>query len=365
MTKVECPACGQANDIPGCRSCEAELAIAPNRVIRIPEFIELDQTSSERDQTASDDDQTWADRDQTASDQDQRSSDEDQTASDEDVKAGGDIATHRHTTDARERSTEDRHAASALRDENASRRVVTAEDRDRAAERRDHGAEIRDVVATLTDLEDDSTLNREDILLRAARDRARAASDRAKAAHDRARAAEDRREAARDRAESMRSRMETAEEIKSASTDELTGARMRQTGLEEISREIERAHRTGGSLVAAFVDIDGLKQVNDKKGHLAGDALLQLTGETLRANLRPYDVIVRYGGDEFICAMPNLDRGEARTRFEQIADALASVDSGHSVSFGLALAEPTDTLRELIAKADADLLETRRGRRKH
>lgn len=87
-----------------------------------------------------------------------------------------------------------------------------------------------------------------------------------------------------------------------ATTDELTGAWTHKFGLEEVSRELERAHRTGARLLISFVDIDGLKEVNDTQGHLAGDALLQLVGETVRGNVRPYDITVRYGGDELICA---------------------------------------------------------------
>ena len=54
---------------------------------------------------------------------------------------------------------------------------------------------------------------------------------------------------------------------------------------------------------------------DDSRGHLAGDALLRLAGETVRAHIRPSDVIVRYGGDEFVCAMSNLTALEARPRF--------------------------------------------------
>ncbi len=110
----------------------------------------------------------------------------------------------------------------------------------------------------------------------------------------------------------------------------------------------------------AFVDVDDLKGVNDEQGHLAGDLLLRRVGETLRANVRPYDVVVRYGGDEFICAMPNLNASEARERFTRIVAALKAVDAEHSITFGLAEADPTDGARELIARADADLLHTRR-----
>ena len=100
-------------------------------------------------------------------------------------------------------------------------------------------------------------------MLRAKRDRERAAADRAKAADDRARAAADREEAARERAEARRHRTESDDNLKLATTDELTGAWTRKFGLEEVSRELERAHRTGATLVLAFVDVDGLKQVND------------------------------------------------------------------------------------------------------
>ena len=205
-------------------------------------------------------------------------------------------------------------------------------------------------------------------MLRAKRDRARAAADRAKAADDRTRAAADRtraaadrEDAARQRAEALRHKMESADDLRFATTDELTGAWTRRFGLEEVSRELERARRTGGSLMLAFVDVDGLKRLNDSRGHLAGDALLHLVGEIVRSNLRAYDAVLRYGGDELVCAMPNLSAAEARARFERIAAALEASDTGHSVSFGLAESEPTDSLQELIARADANLLEARRS----
>ena len=144
-----------------------------------------------------------------------------------------------------------------------------------------------------------------------------------------------------------------------ATTDELTGAWTRKFGLEEVSRELERAHRTGATLALAFVNVDDLKQVNDSYGHLAGDALLRLVGKTVRANLRPYDVIVRFGGDEFVCAMPNLSAPSARGRFDKIAAALTAVNAKHSVTIGVAEADPADSLQDLIARADADLLEAR------
>ena len=339
--------------MPTCSSCGAALIVAePDRA----------QTASDRDQTASDQDQTWSDHDQTASDRDQRSSADDQHAADDDFAAGGDAAAHERSTLARDRSSQDRESVSRLRDESAEGRRHVADARDHAATLRDRGAEARDALARMYDEQSDATASPDDIVVRAERDRARAAADRVKAANDRARAAADRREAANERAEAVKQRASSAEDLKRLTTDELTGARTRMFGLEEVSRELDRSHRVGGSLVLAFVDVDGLKQVNDDEGHLAGDALLKLVGETIRANVRPYDLIVRYGGDEFVCAMPNVSGPEATARFKEIVAALKSANPEHSVSFGIAEADRGDSLHDLLARADAALLEARRSR---
>ena len=353
LVELVCPDCGKPTAVPVCSSCGAELQIPAS---------DRDQTAAERDQTASDQDQTWSDHDQTASDRDQRSSEDDQHAADDDLAAGGDAATHERSSRARGRTTQDRDAVSRLRDETAEGRLDVAEARDHDAALRDRGAEARDALARMHDEESDATASPDEIVVRAERDRARAAADRVKAASDRARAAADRREAAHERAEAVKQRADSAEDLKRLTTDELTGTRTRMFGLEEVSRELARAHRVGGRLVLAFVDVDGLKQVNDDEGHLAGDALLKLVGETIRANVRPYDLTVRYGGDEFVCAMSNVSSPEARARFEEIAAALKAVNPEHSVTFGIAEADRGDSLQDLLARADADLLEARRTR---
>ena len=232
-------------------------------------------------------------------------------------------------------------------------------ERDRAAALRDRGAEVRDSLARRHDRARDAASMPEDASEQAAGDRDRAALDREQAANDRALAAADRELAAAERAEALAIRAESAGLLERAATDELTGARTRILGLDEAAREVERARRKGAQLMVAFVDVDGLKQVNDTRGHQAGDALLQSVGKALRANLRPYDVIVRFGGDEFLCAMPDLSPREARARFARIAHTLAAIDIDYSISFGLAQAWPGEGLTALIARADADLLRLR------
>jgi diguanylate cyclase (GGDEF)-like protein len=321
-----------------------------------------DQTLADREQSASDTDQTGADQDQAASDSDQESADDDQDASDEDLQAGGDPAVHLTSRLARERASRKRSDASVLRDEDGMERFLTAEDRDHAAELRDRGAARRDTLARLHDEQDDTDASREAILVRGEHDRARAAADRVKASNDRARAAAERLEASHERVEAQRLLAAAEAALTGATTDELTGARSRQYGMEEIARELRRAHRTETRLVLAFIDVDGLKQVNDTQGHPSGDALLRRTGEALLAGVRAYDLVVRYGGDEFICAMPNVTEGRARLRFEKIAATLASIDPDHSITYGLSEAQPGDGLADLIAHADSDLLSHRSTR---
>ena len=337
-----CPMCGGSGRV-------AEALLEPS-----------EQTVADHDQDASDRDQTWSDRDQSASDEDQRSADEDQLASDQDLARGGDRAVHNRSLLAREAARRDRAAVAALRDENAATRLRDAEERDRIAASRDAAAAERDRLALEADADLPEAATLQEALHRAETTRRRAAAARTRAAEDRAKAAADREQASRERAEAARAFREALDELAAAGTDQLTGAWMRRFGLADIDRELERARRTGGGLTLAFVDVDGLKQINDRDGHAEGDWLLQVVADALRAHLRPYDMVVRYGGDEFLCVMPNLSRVAAQRRMEGVAAFLSATDPRGSISFGLAEAGPTDDHETLIARADAELLATRR-----
>jgi diguanylate cyclase (GGDEF)-like protein len=259
-----------------------------------------------------------------------------------------------------DRPSSDHGQAAADQDETATGRdqpAGSASARDEAATLRDLGATARDGEARKRDAEIDRGASWQDILLRAAYDRERAAADRERAADDRLQAAADREIARQERAEALRIRSESAGLLEQAATDQLTGARTRFLGLDEALRELERTRRQpGAALMVAFVDVDGLKRINDSRGHLAGDALLRLVGQTLIANLRRYDVVVRYGGDEFVCAMPEMSPADACARFRTISQELATVDPGYSISIGLAQSRAEDSLDDLISRADADLL---------
>jgi diguanylate cyclase (GGDEF)-like protein len=180
---------------------------------------------------------------------------------------------------------------------------------------------------------------------------ARAATDRARAASDRARAAIDRENAARERA-----RLEA--ELRSAHLDELTGAYRREMGKLALTHEIERARRSDGTFVLAFVDVDGLKIVNDRDGHAAGDQVLRVVVSAIRSRLRPFDPIVRYGGDEFVCGLGGTDIGEAERRFDSIAASIEA-EAHVGISVGLVTLAVGDTADQMTERADAAMLEVK------
>jgi diguanylate cyclase (GGDEF)-like protein len=205
------------------------------------------------------------------------------------------------------------------------------------AEARDLAAESRDAAL----LADASDVVRE-MQLAAAADRAAAAADREQSARDRAAAA--------------------AERV-SASFDEMTGAYRRAPGLIQVERDIARARRMGESTTIMFVDVDYLKQVNDNRGHAAGDELLRELVAEIKKNLRSYDLVVRYGGDEFICVMSNASTSDAEERLTAVSRSLAERTIPVTVSPGVVELGPTESLADAIARADAAMYQRRRHNR--
>jgi diguanylate cyclase (GGDEF)-like protein len=148
-----------------------------------------------------------------------------------------------------------------------------------------------------------------------------------------------------------------------AAVDELTGALRRAAGLDALQREVRRAHRFADlKLVVAFADVDNLKLVNDTHGHPAGDAVLREVAGTLRKRLRAYDLVIRWGGDEFVCSLPGAGVEAAKRALDDIRTELVA-RTGCSFSAGFAELGPSGSAEELVARADADYYERRRRER--
>lgn len=228
----------------------------------------------------------------------------------------------------------------------------TAEARDERAEAHDQASEARDKRAHARDERAEAREQATDVINKgAAADRAGALRDRRGGASDRTQAADDREAAAADRALS-------AHERAASSIDELTGAYRRDAGTLELEREIIRAQRTKKRMIVAFVDLDDLKATNDSLGHTAGDRRLHAAVAAIRDHLRSYDLIVRFGGDEFVCALADLTVTKATKRFEAAGADLEAAGMG-SITAGFAELRPEDSLEDAVARADHDLYRTR------
>jgi diguanylate cyclase (GGDEF)-like protein len=303
-----------------------------------------DQVASDADQTSSDADQTAAERDDADATSDQAASDEDQRLADLERPEDGDAsANHQNASRrAREAGTLRRLASYVARATTARTRRTTAGARDVTATTRDEVARRRDAEAE-------------------AFDRASAASRGSlteKFEELRARAADDRRSAADDRAAAARERARLEAELHAAHLDDLTGAYRRDVGMLMLQNEMDRARRADGQFVIAFVDIDGMKEVNDRDGHAAGDHVLETLVWTMRSKLRSFDPVLRYGGDEFVVGVGGVDVEEAARRFDAIEESVDQ-EVGVGFSIGLAELEPDETLEQLLARADARLLDAK------
>ncbi len=333
---------------------------------------DADQTASDADQTASDADQSAEDRDEADAARDQRAADEDQASADRqhsaDAEAAGQEAyeasrltreatrVHRLAThDARARSAGSRIETAAERDATSVARDETARRRGVRAQAIDHSIAASDGPTAAKTVSDEEFDTIEAAVARAREHiRARAEADRARAAADRERAAEDRAEAARERA-----RLQS--ELNNAHLDDLTGAFRREMGRLALTHEIDHARRGDGRFVIAFVDVDGMKRVNDREGHAAGDHVLRTLVAAMRSNLRSFDPVVRYGGDEFVCGLGGADLEEVERRFGLIHRSVQN-EVGVGISVGLAALAANETLDEVTARADAALLEAKKGR---
>ena len=279
----------------------------------------------------------------------------------------------------RDQAGEERDQVGEQRDQVGEQRDQVGEQRDQAAEKRDEAAEERDRSAVLEEALL-STQSVEDALKLAALARVDAASDRRLSALDRRAAAGERnladldRDSAMadrgaaagershadiDRDNAMADRGASAKERDVASLDALTSVYRRGAGLVELGREIARARGTKRPFALAFVDVDRLKGINDTFGHAAGDQMLLDVANTLRAQLRNYDLIFRYGGDEFVCGLAGLNLADASRRMSLVNVALADSSERGSVTVGVAELQADDSLESLVARADAALYAER------
>jgi diguanylate cyclase (GGDEF)-like protein len=155
----------------------------------------------------------------------------------------------------------------------------------------------------------------------------------------------------------------TAEVYKLAALDQLTGLYNRRSGEQRLAEEISRSLRYGRPLTLLMLDLDGLKQTNDKLGHAGGDLLLKTFSERLQRAIRGSDLAVRLGGDEFMVMLPECRAEEVRHVLLRLEGASVTYE-GHHVpcrfSRGWVDYRPGETSQEFMKRADDALYSNKR-----
>jgi diguanylate cyclase (GGDEF)-like protein len=141
-----------------------------------------------------------------------------------------------------------------------------------------------------------------------------------------------------------------------AMTDALTGVLNRRGLARALDRERARMKRYGGSMAFILADVDNFKQINDQRGHAAGDMVLKTLAEALVGSCRESDVVARFGGDEFLIAMPCTDPLAAEVARQRFAEGIKAVAQScpagpFTVSLGVHAAAMDSALERAIGDA--------------
>jgi diguanylate cyclase (GGDEF)-like protein len=169
-------------------------------------------------------------------------------------------------------------------------------------------------------------------------------------------------------AESIMKRIDKEKEIElKAITDPLTGIYNRRYFISRLEQNFEKFKRTGRVYAVAIFDIDKFKSINDTYGHIVGDGVLRTFSSVLKSSVRKYDVPARFGGDEFVLLLDEIEKENAvgavkriSTRFSMSEDLRAIITEGISVSWGLAsVNEAPSSYDEIIKLADKRLLKAK------
>ncbi|RJP86108.1 MAG: diguanylate cyclase [Desulfobacteraceae bacterium] len=166
----------------------------------------------------------------------------------------------------------------------------------------------------------------------------------------------------------MQSRIRELEKI--AMFDQLSNLPNRQHIESELTLRFNEFHRYGRTFGVLFLDIDHFKKFNDTWGHDAGDKVIQTVAATLRAASRPFDIFGRWGGEEFVGIILNVDSqnlamiaNRYRKLIEQSSIPLDQMKIGITMSIGATIVKPDDTPESIIKRSDMLMYDCKKSGR--
>ena len=154
--------------------------------------------------------------------------------------------------------------------------------------------------------------------------------------------------------------------VRQAVRDVLTDSFTRSSGFELLDIQYTLSSRNNTPLTVAFLDIDNFKSINDNFGHEAGDKVIADVACRIRAHLRTGDMLVRWGGEEFLLIFPNTDMDHARLALRRVLDeGLGQRPDGNAVTASIGMAErlsdPVEGWQALVEWADQRMYEAKRN----
>jgi diguanylate cyclase (GGDEF)-like protein len=157
---------------------------------------------------------------------------------------------------------------------------------------------------------------------------------------------------------------------KLATHDPLTGALNRRAILPAIDEQINICRRKGLAACVAMLDLDNFKNINDTLGHVAGDIVLKELSQLIEGQIREFDKLGRYGGEEFILLLPATHLNEGMSLLERIRQAIATTswqqvakDLQVTISCGITEISPSDTTTDALSRSDHALYDAKHAGR--
>lgn len=155
-----------------------------------------------------------------------------------------------------------------------------------------------------------------------------------------------------------------------ATTDQLTGVLSYSSLMETLEHQVDKAKQKDNPLCVMMADLDFFKKVNDTYGHLVGDLVLRHTAERIQAAVRDFDVVGRFGGEEFVIILKNTDLALARVIAERIREEVAGTpfhakefNIGVTISLGVAMYKKGECLETLLERADVAMYQAKKDGR--